>query len=146
MLPDLHFFKYNTPEYCAALQLRYEILRQPLGLQFTEEELLKDINDYHLGLFDHTGIIACLSLTPLTAEKIKMRQVAVAIKEQNMGRGKLLALEAEKFAVTNGYKIMCCHARKTAVPFYLKLGYRVDGEEFTEVHIPHYFMQKFLHE
>jgi predicted GNAT family N-acyltransferase len=36
------------------------------------------------------------------------------------------------------------HARKTALGFYEKLGYRVAGDEFIEVTIPHYVMEKDL--
>jgi predicted GNAT family N-acyltransferase len=36
------------------------------------------------------------------------------------------------------------HARKNAVGFYEKMGYRVKGPEFLEVSIPHYEMEKEL--
>jgi predicted GNAT family N-acyltransferase len=36
------------------------------------------------------------------------------------------------------------HARKTAVVFYEKLGYTSTGNEFTEVSIPHFVMEKRL--
>jgi predicted GNAT family N-acyltransferase len=36
------------------------------------------------------------------------------------------------------------HARTTAVGFYQKLGYARTGEEFTEVTIPQYIMEKGL--
>jgi predicted GNAT family N-acyltransferase len=41
-----------------------------------------------------------------------------------------------------GVKLMHCNARKTAVPFYLQLGFETVGEEFEEVGIPHFRMQK----
>jgi len=39
---------------------------------------------------------------------------------------------------------MVMHARKTALGFYEKLGYNVVGDEFTEVTIPHFVMEKNL--
>jgi predicted GNAT family N-acyltransferase len=36
------------------------------------------------------------------------------------------------------------HARKNAVGFYEKMGYKVRGEEFQEVSIAHYEMEKEL--
>jgi predicted GNAT family N-acyltransferase len=36
------------------------------------------------------------------------------------------------------------HARKSAVGFYEKLGYHIASEEFMEVNIPHYMMEKML--
>jgi predicted GNAT family N-acyltransferase len=39
---------------------------------------------------------------------------------------------------------MIMHARSTAIGFYEKMGYTVTGNEFVEVTIPHYTMQKTL--
>jgi predicted GNAT family N-acyltransferase len=36
------------------------------------------------------------------------------------------------------------HARKNAIGFYEKMGYKVKGEEFEEITIPHYVMEKQL--
>jgi predicted GNAT family N-acyltransferase len=36
------------------------------------------------------------------------------------------------------------HARVNAVGFYEKVGYRVHGDQFVEVTIPHYVMEKQL--
>lgn len=38
------------------------------------------------------------------------------------------------------------HAREYAADFYLKLGYEITGDRFTEVGIPHRFMEKRLTE
>jgi len=34
------------------------------------------------------------------------------------------------------------NARKTAKGFYEKLGYEIKGDEFVEVTLPHFYMQK----
>jgi len=39
---------------------------------------------------------------------------------------------------------MVLHAREAAIPFYLRLGYELEGEPFTEVGIPHRRMVKLL--
>jgi predicted GNAT family N-acyltransferase len=36
------------------------------------------------------------------------------------------------------------HARKSAAGFYERLGYNISGEEFKELTIPHYIMEKML--
>lgn len=137
-------FVHNTPEYYQALNLRDRILRQPLGLKFTPEELKKDEYDLHFGLFDDNTIKACLTLTTTPNGRMKMRQVAVEETEQGKGLGRNLSEAAEKYALDNGYQTMFCHARKSAAPFYSKMGYRIVGDEFTEVNIPHYLMEKQL--
>ena len=40
------------------------------------------------------------------------------------------------------FSVMVLHARQTAVPFYLKLGYAEVGAPFQEVGIPHRCMEK----
>lgn len=135
-------FAYGSTEYQQALVLRYKVLRQPLGLKFTEAELMKDEHDIHMGLFDGNVILACLILTLQPEGKIKMRQVAVNESKQGQGLGKMLSLEVEKYAKQHGYTLIYCHARKVAAPFYKKMGYNIVGDEFTEVNIPHYLMEK----
>ena len=63
MLVEFKIFSYQSDEYKQALKLRYLILRKPLNLEFTEEELKKDEKDIHCGLFMKQKIIACLTLT-----------------------------------------------------------------------------------
>ncbi len=54
-----------------------------------------------------------------------MRFVAVAPERQSQGIGKLMTEEFEAEAVRRGLKRVYLHARGTAVPFYIKLGYEV---------------------
>jgi len=51
---------------------------------------------------------------------------------------------AENIARDRGYKTLSMHARKNATGFYEKMGYKVASDEFTEVTIPHYVMEKEL--
>ena len=144
MTAEIKSFAYLSPEYQQALELRDRVLRQPLGLRFTPAELLKDEKDVHFGLFENGTILACLILTETESNRMKMRQVAVAVDRQGQGLGKDLNTAAEKYALKHGFTVMFCHARKSAVPFYENLGYRTVGEEFTEVNIPHFLMEKSL--
>ncbi|MBK7147811.1 MAG: GNAT family N-acetyltransferase [Bacteroidetes bacterium] len=141
---DIRIFKEGTADYDRALALRDRELRQPLGLRFTTEELKKDEHDWHFGLFDGDEIAACLTLTACDCSRMKMRQVATDSAKQGKGLGRILSHAAEKFAADKGFEVMFCNARKSAVPFYEKLGYKIVSGEFTEVGIPHYTMEKQL--
>lgn len=144
MKSEIRIFTQVQLEYAQALALRYKILRKPLGLQFTDSELQKDEADVHLALFLDSRIVACLTLTACQNQRMKMRQVAVDGSYQQQGLGKQLSITAEQYALENGYTSMFCNARKTAVPFYEKLGYKIVSSEFEEVGIPHYTMEKAL--
>lgn len=138
-------FTYGSADYKQAVALRYKELRKPLGLQFTEAELQKDEHDVHLGLFDENkNILACLTLTNSGHGKLKVRQVATDSAQKGKGLGRKLSDAAETYAKQHGYHTMYCHARKVASPFYLKLGYKIVSDEFAEVGIPHYIMEKAL--
>lgn len=143
-MTEVKIFSYNTPEYHRALALRDKVLRQPLGLKFTEAELKKDEHDTHMGLFEGEEVLACLTLTRCENNRMKVRQVATAEHAQGKGLGRQLSEAAEKYCLDNGYNTVFCHARKVAAPFYEKLGYSILGHEFTEVGIPHYVMEKKL--
>lgn len=137
-------YPFQSTEYLLALLLRYKILRVPLGLTFSAQDLAKDQSDFHLGLFEGETLLACLILTPQAEGKMKMRQVAVDEHLQGTGIGSELVRFSEGFAREKGFTYIHCNARKTAVPFYLKHGYTISGDEFSEVGIPHYYMEKEL--
>lgn len=137
--------QFGTPEFDEAVRLRYEVLRKPLGLEYTPEQLAAEYDNIHLAAFDATGrLIGYLNLTPVDLEEVKMRQVAVHPDAQGAGVGKALVLASEVVAKRAGFKKISLHARETAVPFYQKLDYTVVGERFEEVTIPHFYMEKML--
>ena len=141
---ETRIFKQSDPEYLLSLLLRYKILRIPLGLTFSSEDLAKDKGDVHIGIFNGEVILACLILTDTGSHTIKMRQVAVDDVHQGKGLGKKLVQFADDYAREKGYKLIHCHARDTAKEFYLKREYKVVGDEFIEVGIKHYYMEKQL--
>ncbi len=137
--------EFGTPEYDETIKLRTEILRKPLGLEFTEEQLSKEYDDAHLAILDtDNSIIGCLILTKKDDRTVKMRQVAIAYTHQGKGVGKELVAFSETYAMHIGYQKIELNARDTAVPFYLALDYKIDGDEFFEVGIAHKFMFKHL--
>lgn len=137
--------EFATPEYDEAVRLRYEVLRRPLGLEFTPEQLAAEYSDIHLAAYDTSGqLIGYLCLTPLDESNVKMRQVAVHPDWQGKGVGRKLVEASETLARHSGFKTMLLHARDVAVPFYLRLDYHTVGEQFEEVTIPHFKMEKKL--
>jgi predicted GNAT family N-acyltransferase len=135
---------HGSPEYRQMIQLRYEILRKPLGLDLKEEDLEKEKDDILIGVFDDDEMQACCVLTRTDAKTVRLRQMAVSNKLQGKGIGATLMNFAENLARDHGFKKLTMHARKVAMGFYEKQGYKVVGDEFTEVTIPHYVMEKKL--
>ncbi|HVS95410.1 MAG TPA: GNAT family N-acetyltransferase [Puia sp.] len=140
----LRMIDHGTKEYQQMVHLRNEILRKPLGLQFSREELDAEKNDVLMGAFEDDRLLGCCLLTRIDSATVRLRQMAVPSGMQGKGIGRALMIFAENIARDLGYKKLCMHARLTAIGFYKKLGYCVIGEEFTEVTIPHYIMEKAL--
>jgi predicted GNAT family N-acyltransferase len=135
--------EFATPEYDQTVHLRYKILREPLDLDFTEDQLAAEYSDFHLAAYDDAWILrGCLVLTPKDEKVLKMRQVAVDNAAQSKGIGSLMVKASEVFARAKGYDKMELNARETAVVFYQKLGYNTEGLMFEEVSIPHFKMVK----
>lgn len=126
------------------VNLRNEILRKPLGLSFDQEELEKEKDDILMGAFEDDRLLGCCLMTRVDAGTVRLRQMAVPNNMQGKGIGRALMIFAENIARDLGYKKLCMHARKTAVGFYQKLGYTISSDEFVEVTIPHYTMEKTL--
>ena len=137
-------FSPGTRDYEQALLLREAVLRTPLGLALTEEELADESNCRHLGGFDGERLTAVLLLRPLDEQTVKMRQVAVHPEFQALGLGSQLVAFAESFAKERGFTQMAAHARATALAFYRKAGYKVLGDDFIEATIPHRLVTKQL--
>ena len=126
------------------VDLRYQILRKPLGLAFTEDDLASEKNDILLGCFEDDRLEACCMLTETAPKTVRLRQMAVSSGLQGKGIGRVLMSFAENIARDHGYRRLTMHARKSAIGFYEKNGYKVCSDEFEEVTIPHFVMEKEL--
>lgn len=140
----LKLIDYGSKEYEQMINLRNEVLRKPLGLYFTEEELEDEKDHILIGAFEDDQLLACCILIQIDRETVQLRQMAVLKSLQGKGVGRAIMNFAETVAIDRGYKKMVMHARKSAVGFYEKLGYDIISDEFIEVTIPHFKMQKLL--
>lgn len=140
----IKIIEHGSPNYHHMVQLRMDILRTPLGLTFLDTDLQKEKQDILIGAFEDEIIIGCCILTPATNKVVQLRQMAVSKPLQSKGIGKAIIAFAEKTALEHHFSTLMMHARKEAVPFYLKCGYTITSKEFIEVTIPHVEMQKQL--
>ena len=140
----LKIIDHGTPEYQQMIKLRDDILRKPLGLSFSQEELMQEKDQILIGAFDDDKMLGCCMLVNEGDGVVRLRQMAVNNNLQGKGIGRALMNFAENIARDQGFKRLTMHARKTAVGFYEHLGYQICSEEFLEVTIPHFIMEKRL--
>ena len=140
----LKLIDYGTHEYRQMLKLRDDLLRKPLGLSFSKDELEKEKDNILIGAFDDDDILGCCMLVEQAPGVARVRQMAVLNNLQGKGVGKAIMQFAENLARDRGYKSLMMHARKNTVEFFEKLGYKVSSAEFVEITIPHLVMEKEL--
>ncbi len=137
--------EFASPAFDEALRLRYLVLREPLKLEYTPEQIEEESEQFHFGFFSTIDqLTGVLTMQAIDQDIVKMRQVAVDELSQKKGIGTKLVEYAEAWAKIAGFKKIELHARDIAKPFYDRLGYLTEGEPFEEVSIKHYAMYKAL--
>ena len=140
----LKIIDHGSPEYQQMVKLRDAVLRKPLGLIFTPEDLETEKDNILIAAFEEERMLGCCMLVEERPDVVRLRQMAVLNVLQGKGVGRALMNFAENIARDRGYKIVKMHARNNSIGFYEKVGYRKKGDEFIEVTIPHYVMEKQL--
>lgn len=139
---NIQLVEVGSSNYYQALGLRDLVLRKPLGLMFSMSDLGTERHFKHFVCLSKDRVIATSQLVDLGEGRLKMRQVAVHPKFQGQHIGSELVHYQEVWATTNGFDQIELNARESAVQFYQKLHYQVEGDVFMEVGIPHRFMIK----
>jgi len=140
----LKIIDHGSREYQQMVKLRDDILRKPLGLVIKTEELENEKDNMLIGAFEDDDMLGCCMLVEEKPGIVRLRQMAVLNDLQGKGIGRALMNFAENIARDRGYEIINMHARKNAIGFYEKMGYKVSSDEFIEITIPHYVMEKKL--
>lgn len=140
----LKIIDHGSKEYQQMVDLRNEILRKPLGLLLTDDDMSSDKNNVLIGAFEDEKMLGCCMLVKQSARVVLLRQMAVLNDLQGKGIGRALMLFAENIARDMGYREISMQARKKALGFYEKMGYQEASNEFTNLTIPHIIMRKYI--
>ncbi|MBM3911853.1 MAG: GNAT family N-acetyltransferase [Sphingomonadales bacterium] len=141
---------WGSAAYALTVALRYDMLREPLGLHFNLTDLDYEQDSVHWAGFSEEGeVLACLVLRPASTasvlpepycieEAYQMRQVAVKPSYQGLGLGRALVLHSQNWLRDQDKaRLVFLHARPQAVGFYQRLGYQAYHEPFMEVGLLH---------
>jgi len=134
----------DSDRYRQSVDLRRAVLRTPLGLDFTEAQLSEERDHWHLAAFLDQALVGTVILAPYGPDTLKLRQMAVAPSARGKGIGRALLKTAEALAQSMKARQIKLAARVSAQAFYLKNGYSVLGDVYTEVTIDHIDMIKLL--
>ncbi len=126
--------------------LRYRMLRAPLGKPRGSERNPEDISGEHFAVYSKGKLRAIARLDQAESKIAQVRFVAVENESQGKGYGRILMVQTERVAMKRGDKKMILHARENAVDFYLDLGYSViEKSHLLFGVLQHYLMEKKLY-
>jgi predicted GNAT family N-acyltransferase len=140
----LQFITPDAPEYAQELDLRFRVLREPLGHRREDVAFPFERESLHLVALDDGRVKGCVLFHPESPRDGRLFQMAVEPALQGTGLGRQLVVHLEAELKRRGFEHVHLHARATVQRFYEKLGYAVYAEPFTEVGIPHVHMQRTL--
>jgi predicted GNAT family N-acyltransferase len=130
--------------YRKCVRLREAVLRKPLGLIITREELADDTTRQHFCALSYGSVVGSVSLKPLDETTLQLKQMAVAEERRGEGVGAHLLAHAEAWGVSGGFLLMVLNARTGVEGFYAHYGYQALGKPFQENTVPHIRMTKRL--
>jgi predicted GNAT family N-acyltransferase len=133
-------------EYEQEKELRNRVLRLPLGLMLSEQDLQGEDRQSHLVAMDGRGRVVGCVLVAFTERGAKIRQIAIEEGQRGRGIGTKLMTHAEQIVRDRNLGVVTLHARQTARRFFEKLGYAAVSDVFIEVTIPHVKMKKIIFE
>jgi predicted GNAT family N-acyltransferase len=134
----------DHPLYGQELELRYQVLRRPLGHTRADVPFPFERESLHLVLCEEARVVGCVLFHPEDARGGRLFQMAIAPEQQGRGLGRALVERLEALLRERGLSEVHLHARAPVASFYERLGYAVYGEPFVEVGVAHVHMRRSL--
>lgn len=123
--------------------LRFRVLREPLGQPRGTEKNEGDATALHFAVYDDKKLVAIARLDSCGEQVAQVRFVAVDTSLQGKGYGRLIMEEVERKSIERGDKKMILHARDYALDFYRQLGYILIGPSHKLFGVlQHFLMEK----
>lgn len=135
---------YDSRAYQDACRLREEILRRPLGLTLSAEDIEGEDEQWHLVALAQTDVVGCVVLKPAGSGQVQLRQMAVSESYRGSGLGRRLLEASVTLARAEQASLITLNAREPAIGFYRKGGFEIYGEGFVWHGVPHRRMRKVL--
>jgi ribosomal protein S18 acetylase RimI-like enzyme len=141
---ELCFIEPVGSVYASELDLRFRVLREPLGHTRDDVRFAFENESLHLVAIDGGKVVGCVLFAADQERGGRLFQMAIDPWLQGQGLGRKLVQKLELELRQRNVERVQLHARDGAVAFYKRLGFRCVGEPFTEIGIGHRVMEKEL--
>lgn len=124
--------------------LRYRILREPLGKPRGSERNALDETGVHLALYDENSTLQAIARLDVAEPGIaQVRFVATEENARGKGYGRKIMEAVEQASIDRGDHKLILHARDYAVDFYLRLDYTlIEKSHLLFGVLQHFLMEK----
>ncbi len=102
-----------------------------------------DADALRSGGFDHEALVTVASLFA-ERDAVRLRKFATHPNQQGQGRGSAMLRHMVDISRAQGHKRFWFDARETALPFYLRHGFRMQGDRFFKRDMPYFRMEMTL--
>lgn len=138
--------KYGSQRYQQTVILRDHVMRKPLGLSISNDDLSYEKQATVLVAFEADTIVGTGVYTLVDDSTAKVGFLCVDTTLQKGGIGRAILAEIERRLALSGIKKIYLEARVSVVDFYKTLGYQEYGEIYSlkEAPIAHIRMEKIL--
>ena len=121
------------------------MLRKPLALPHGSEQDEMEKEAFHIAAYDGQQIVGVGRLHAEPGRAARVRYMAVREGYRHRGIGSSILRQLEQYARDHRVQICWLYARETAVGFYAKNGYTIQGQGKSELSAVHHErMQKHL--
>lgn len=135
-MTKVRYFYQNDPDFKFVKSIRKTVFVYEQGIKEKKEFDKYDNNAIFAVLFENKTPIAtarCLEVK----NGFKIGRIAVLKAYRGKGYGRIIVNDLCKRAFIKGGKYVYVDAQLDAVPFYEKLGFKVNGSEITDRGLPH---------
>ena len=119
-----------------AYNLRHEILRPHQSLEDCKYDTDNKDESFHIGAFIDDKLISiasfCMENHPDFSfeNQYRLRAMATLQEYRLLGAGRLVVKYAEDIIKDKGFNFLWCNGRTSVKDYYLRLGFKIYGEEF----------------
>ena len=128
-------------DYTPSKLVRKEVFVSEQGYPESEEFDSHDESCAHLVIFDGNKPVATGRIFMIENDTAKLGRIAVLKDYRGFHLGAQLMNELISRAVEMKAKSIYVSAQSYAVPFYEKFGLKAYGNEYLDIHIPHFDMK-----
>lgn len=134
----------SDSEFAAYYDLRWQILREPLGMPRGSEKDDKEAESAHAAAFKGEQVVGVGRLHANSENEGQIRYMATDSRYRGFGIGSLIVHALEVEGRRRGLRSVVLDARDTAIDFYLKNGYQIKESFVHATGLPCKKMEKIL--